>query len=180
MQDVTKMNKRKEIKITEKAIDKQALKEAVDATILNMKEIYKKINGGDVREPRYTFCGWAWLLLKKSANKQLFDLFEKYAPEYPHRVDNKKDLYHLTRSDVPLAEETDNTASEQALSSGWCETDKTEKWKNQHFEVRFDFKDNDGNAFCDQSLQYKEEVYGFLFSQLKPFGINAEIKTLAD
>lgn len=191
---------KKEIKTKNRigVLDKEALKEAVATTMAEMKKIHKKIYDGAVydyhgnpkgiptvflKETRYDTCGWAWMVFGKVKNKQLFDLFEAYGSKVPDDeidIDNKRVLYHLTRSDVPPAENLDDDASEYMISMGISETSAMRDWKQQHFEVRFDFKDDGGNDFYDQSQLFKEEVYTFLLTQLKPFGLDAEIKTMAD
>ncbi len=191
------MNIKEEIKTKNRigVLDKEALKDAVATTIAEMKKIHKRIYDGAVYDyhgnpkgiptvilddHRYDFCGWVWMVFEKPKNKQLLDLFEKFGTDSSNRICDEKVLYHLKKSEVPLAEETDDDASEYMISMGVSETTAMRDWKQQHFEVRFDFEDNEGNDFHDQSMLFKEDIYEFLLSQLKLFGVDAEIKTMAD
>jgi len=151
-----------------------ALKEAIDLTILQMKKIYI----GIFKDPRYYSDGFIWLLLEKLGNAPLLTFFEKYGTKPLQGICNERVLYHLTKSDAPIIEIIDNNASEYTVSSALCDTGKTAKWRKQHFWLQFDFMDNDGNSFSDQSLPYKKEIYKFLKDQFECLGIKAEIEIM--
>lgn len=151
-----------------------ALKKAIDLTISEMKRIYV----GIFKYPKYYHNGFAWLLLKRLDNEPLLTFFEEHGIKPLQGIGNERVFYHLVKSDAPMIEIIDNNASEYTVSNVLYDTGKPSKWRNQYFWLQFDFTDNNGNSFSDQSLPYKRELYEFLKDQFECLGIKAEIETM--
>ncbi len=152
----------------------EALEKVIDLTIAQMQKTYV----GIFKDPKYYHNGFAWLLLKRLDNEPLLTFFEEHGTKPLKGICNERVFYHLIKSDAPIIEIVDDNALEYTLSKVLYDTGKSTKWKKQHFWLQFDFKDNNGNSFNDQSLPYKEEVYEFLRGQFKCLGIDAEIETI--
>ena len=151
-----------------KMLTLRALIGAVDKTIEQMK----KICGGTNHSTCDTY-GFAWIEFEKSKNKALFNLFEKCSSKDFDA--DRKILYHLTRSEMPLADYATDDPTKCVFFPGLYETESSIKWKQSKCQIHFDFTDSDGKVWSAQSLRYKEEVYQFLVDQL---GIEASVESL--
>ncbi len=182
------MNMKEEIKTKNRIgiLDRQAMVDAIDTTIVEMKKIY---NGMSKDQKQGGPC-FVWISVKKSDNMNLLNLFDVYGSEvsmmYYGAGEDKKSFYHLIKTIDAYLPYTDEivdslrTAQDHdAIVHEDC-TSETIAREHPYFQVYFDFKENNGNCFCHDSPYYAEKVYRFLLGQLERLGIQGKIEVIND